>query len=145
MIEVSVAIYCLLFANAMLLAAAGLALMRFQRRCEQYMQFWSSPTGAALADSAPGETAEQQQQAVRLERRIDELQQKLKSVITKQARPELPTTLAKTMDDAVRMARKGASVTDLERSCGLNHGEAQLIWRLHGGANGTPVQEIGNA
>ena len=49
-----------------------------------------------------------------------------------QARSETPTSeRVLPLDNAVRMARNGASVDDLTRSCGLNVGEAQLIRTMH--------------
>ena len=48
-----------------------------------------------------------------------------------QAQP-LDTNLP--IENAVRMARHGASIDDLVRSCGLNIGEAQLMQKLHGKA-----------
>jgi Protein of unknown function (DUF2802) len=36
------------------------------------------------------------------------------------------------MEHAARMARGGASIDELTRSCGLNLGEASLMRRLHG-------------
>jgi len=36
------------------------------------------------------------------------------------------------IENAVRMAKHGASIEDLMRSCGLNIGEAQLMRKLHG-------------
>ena len=36
------------------------------------------------------------------------------------------------IDNAIRMAKQGASVADLTRSCGLNLGEAELMKKLHG-------------
>ena len=37
-------------------------------------------------------------------------------------------------ENAVRMARHGASIDDLTRTCGLSANEARLLMRVHGGA-----------
>jgi hypothetical protein len=128
-----VTLYLLLASNTVLAAAVAIAAMRVESRLSRFEQFWNSPTGAALAEqnlvtpppSQPPETHH-------LERRVTELQnvvtkltasQKLKSP---EPEPRWP------IENAVRMARHGASIDDLIRSCGLNIGEAQLMRKLHG-------------
>ena len=131
-ISATTALYLLLVANTILLAAAAMAVVRMQRQMRRFEQFWSSPTGTSLATSKP--TAEQPRpQANRhLERRVTELQ----SVVRTLAKREQPTVqsldASLPIENAVRMARHGASIDDLVRSCGLNIGEAQLMQKLHG-------------
>ena len=118
-------------ANAVLLGAAALAILRFQRHCRRIEAFWNSPTGAAVArDEAPG-AGPKAARDPRLERRVAELQSVVKTLARKSmqlpAGPQTPLPL----DKAVRMARQGASVEQLMSTCGLNVGEARLMHKLH--------------
>lgn len=141
--SVSVMVYLLLLANLLLVCAVGLALVRFLRRCDEFEQFWESPAGMALADDSAGD--EHVHMSQRLEQRIGELQ---KAVMILAARDrespkpaEVPRESARVlpMDNAVRMARQGATIEDLTRSCGLNIGEAKLMRKLHGKARAVSV------
>jgi len=129
----------LLIANAVLLAAAAIALVRFRHQARRFEKFWDSPTGVSLADTqaldakSSGEQPPQQSNP-QLERRVSELQTVVRTLARKEqavcesADNNLP------IENAVRMARHGASIDDLIRSCGLNIGEAQLMRKLHGKA-----------
>ena len=124
-------LYLLLIANAVLLAAAAIAIVRTRRQMQRFEQFWNSPTGASLATREPEQVQPRPQANRHLERRVAELQ----SVVRTLAKREPPTI--KTADanlpieNAVRMARHGASIDELVRSCGLNIGEARLMQKLH--------------
>lgn len=134
-------LFLLLAANALLLAIAGIALSRFERRCKRIEEFWDSPTGTALADDGDVEMREQMQATRRLEQRLGELHRAVKVMEIKA--PQQPPLAERRMpiENAVRMARQGASVEELTRNCGLNIGEARLMRKLHGkaqlAANGT--------
>lgn len=125
----------LLFANAALLAGAAIALVRFRKQARRFEMFWDSPTGVSLADTqsinaqtAPAAPATNP----RLERRVTELQSVVRTLARKeQVDRELPETNLP-IENAVRMAKHGASIDDLIRTCGLNIGEAQLMRKLHG-------------
>ena len=77
----------------------------------------------------------------RLEQRVGELQRTVK--IMEMNRGEEPTPVSQPttverslpIENAQRMARMGASIEDLTRSCGLNIGEARLMKKLHGKAS----------
>jgi len=124
----------LLVANALLLAIAAVVLSRFERRCKRIEEFWDSPTGTALADDGDEEVRAQMQATQRLERRVGELQRVVKLMEIKAPKPQAPVELNVPIENAVRMARQGASVDDLTRNCGLNIGEARLMQKLHGKA-----------
>lgn len=124
----------LLIANALLLAVATVVLSRFDRRVKRIEEFWDSPTGAALADDSDEEVRAQMQATQRLERRVGELQRVVKLMDIKAPAPQAPVEMNIPLENAVRMARHGASVEDLTRNCGLNIGEARLMQKLHGKA-----------
>ncbi len=122
----------LLAANVLFLGIAAITLSRFERRCKRIEEFWDSPTGTALADEGDAEIREQLNATRRLERRLGELQRAVKVMEIKtppqrpRPEPQLP------LENAVRMARQGASIEELTRNCGLNIGEASLMHKLHG-------------
>ncbi|MDJ0709940.1 MAG: DUF2802 domain-containing protein [Woeseiaceae bacterium] len=130
-------IFLLLAANAMLLGLTCHALVRFERRCQRIEDFWESPTGNALAETPDTELREQMQATQRLERRVGELQRTVKVIELNKQRPQPAEPTRPTaernlpIENAIRMARLGASVEDLTRSCGLNFGEARLMQKLH--------------
>lgn len=122
----------LLASNAVVLAIACITLIRFERRWKRIEDFWDSPTGAALSESDTEKMCEQTKATQRLEQRLGELQRTVKVMDMKvpQRRPAVERNLP--IENAVRMARLGASVDDLTRNCGLNAGEARLMQKLHG-------------
>ncbi len=130
-------ILLLLAANAMLLGLTCHALVRFERRCKRIEDFWESPTGNALSESDDAELREQMKATQRLEKRVGELQRTVKVIELNRHRPQPaePTQPAVErnlpIENAIRMARLGASVEELTRSCGLNIGEARLMQKLH--------------
>tara|TARA_R110002096_G_scaffold130643_5_gene279928 strand:- start:24017 stop:24451 length:435 start_codon:yes stop_codon:yes gene_type:complete len=128
-------VYLLLGSNAIMLALACLCFTRFDRRCQQLEEFWGSPTGTALNESQDATSVEQLQATQRLEQRIAELHQQLKRLESGNGDRDAPTVERSVpIENAVRMARRGASVDDLTRNCGLNIGEARLMQKLHGQA-----------
>lgn len=122
----------LLACNATLLAIACVAVIRFERRWKRLEEFWDSPTGSALSDSSDIEVRHQLEATRRLEKQLGELQAALKALDLKapQKGPAAERNLP--IENAVRMAKLGASVEDLTRNCGLNAGEARLLQKLHG-------------
>ncbi len=135
-------IYLLLISNLLLLCAVGLAVVRFLSRCDEIERFWDSPTGNALSDSeterANLQESVQLQLSQRLEKRVDDLHRIVRLMAAKGSsktsaeKPSAPITTILPLENAVRMAKQGASVEDLTRSCGLNFGEAKLMQKLHG-------------
>jgi len=127
-------VYLLMMSNAILLSAACMVLIRFERRSRRLEKFWSSPTGAALADTDQDKDKEQAKTMQRLEKGMEELQRAVKvtEIRKHRAQPSVERNLP--IENAMRMAKLGASIEDLTRNCGLNIGEAQLMQKLHGKA-----------
>lgn len=122
-------LYLLLFSNAAMLAAACIAIVRFQKQCRRFEIFWNSPTGASLASRTPAADTLANPQ---LENRVTELQNVVKTLVNTEQRERALVNGSLPIENAVRMARYGASIDELIRSCGLNIGEAQLMQKLHG-------------
>ena len=122
----------LLVANALLLAIACTVLSRFDRRCRRIEEFWDSPTGTALADDGEEEALQQTLATRRLEQRLGELQRTVKLMEIKAPKQEPNVERSLPIENAMRMARNGASIDELTRTCGLNIGEARLMQKLHG-------------
>ena len=127
-------LYVLLCANAVLLAIASVAVLRFERRWKRIEQFWDSPTGTALSESADDEMRAQIEATKNLEKRLGELQRTVKIMDLNSTKENPPVERNLPIENAIRMARMGASVEDLTRTCGLNFGEARLMQKLHGQA-----------
>jgi hypothetical protein len=127
-------IYLLMMSNALLLSVACVVLIRFDRRARQMEEFWSSPTGAALSDADRHRDEEQTKAIKRLEEGVSDLQRAVKvtGIRKQRAQPAVERNLP--IENAIRMAKLGASIEDLTRSCGLNIGEARLMQKLHGKA-----------
>lgn len=129
----------LLIANASLVAACSIALLRFRKQARRFEQFWESPTGVSIADtqSLQAESAARPAPAPTdpcLEQRVAELQAVVRGLAQK-SQPAAHTVDGRLpIENAVRMARGGASIDELIRSCGLSIGEAQLLCKLHGKA-----------
>ena len=125
-------VYLMLACNVVLLAISAVAVIRFERRWQRLEGFWDSPTGAALNDAGEDDIRRQLQATRRLEQRLGELQRTVTRLDTKP--PGEPPTAGRLLpiENAVRMAKLGASEEDLTRNCGLNVGEARLMRRLHG-------------
>ena len=121
----------LLVANAALLAAVGIAVVRFEKQCHRFERFWNSPTGAAIANDMPERVIPRTAVNPRLEQRVRELQSVVKTLANKEQHLPPPVDANLPIENAVRMARHGASIDELVRSCGLNIGEAQLMRKLH--------------
>ena len=128
-------VYLLLGSNAIMLALACLSFARFENRCKEIEKFWESPTGTALNDDKNDEQNETLLITQRLERRVAELSRALKVVEMNKSKADAkPVERTLPIENAVRMARLGASIDDLTKNCGLNFGEAQLMQKLHGQA-----------
>ena len=119
--------------NALMLGAAAVAIVRFRLQCHRFDAFWSSPTGAAIADRNDEKERHQLVAQLRLDRRMSALQKQVECLAQQSAasgRASGERVLP--IDNAVRLARNGASVEQLTQTCGLNIGEARLMQKLHG-------------
>jgi hypothetical protein len=125
-------LHLLLVSNAVLLSIACLAIARFERRCRRLEEFWSSPTGSAMAEDQAGENNEHLLATQRLEKCMGELQRTVKVMEIKSPAQRRSETGTLPLENALRMVKSGASAADLTRSCGLNIGEARLLHKLHG-------------
>lgn len=133
--------YLFLVANAFLIGAAALAILRVKRELKRSREFWESPTAMAFAGDGYDDRS--------LKRMIDQrflaLRTELDGLKAKSAQEphEIPTppplpAASMSFDYAARMAKAGASPEELVRGCGLNRGEAELLVRLHA-ARAAPV------
>ena len=101
---------------------------------QRFEKFWNSPIGASLADSQPVDEQPRPQANRHLERRVTELQSVVRTLAHKERAAARPVETNLPIENAVRMARHGATIDELVRSCGLNIGEARLMQKLHGKA-----------
>ena len=124
----------LLIANAAMLAAAVIAITRFRQQARRFEKFWDSPAGVSLADAQALEAQPKASSDPELARQVAELQSVVRSMAKKERAAPTDTDNRLPIENAVRMAKRGASIEDLMRSCGLNVGEAQLMRKLHGQA-----------
>jgi len=129
--------YVLLLSNALLVAAAAIAILRFQKMIDRNREFWASPTGTSLAKTQPdaeppraNPVAATDNGAIQGE--LAALQNVVARISDRQQRAVARPEHSVPMDNAVRMARQGASVEELTRNCGVSIGEAQLIRKMHG-------------
>ena len=122
----------LLIANAAMLAAAVIAITRFRKQARRFEKFWDSPAGVSLADTQALEARPQPSQDPELAKRVAELQSVVRSMAVRDRVEAKDNESRLPIENAVRMAKHGASIEDLMRSCGLNIGEAQLMRKLHG-------------
>lgn len=129
--------YLLIFCSAALLAISCYTVVKIERRCSKIEALWASPTGSAIVGVSDDLAEQQTLTTERLERRVSMLQQTVEAMEVARSRPvevASPTERQLPMENAARMAKLGASIDDLTRSCGLNIGEAQLMQKLHGKA-----------
>lgn len=106
----------LLASNALLVAAATVALLRSQRLQRRRSQ---GPEAAAPQDGD-------------IERRMQRLE-RLAGESSRSDGGAAPATASEApYRAAVRLARLGAGAEDLAGRCGLSRGEAELLTRLHG-------------
>ncbi len=139
MIDDTYTLYALLVSNAFLIGAAAIAVLRLQRMVRDSKSFWNSPTGAAHQDT---ESPSAQlagivdQRIASMQRVVDGLSERHRAAISKKSGDLL-------FDNAVRMAKHGASIDDLTRNCGLRKDEAQLMMRVH--AHADPAQKTAHS
>ena len=122
----------LLIANAALLAAAVIAIVRFRNQARRFEKFWDSPTGVSLADTQSLNASAERPSDASLEQRVAELQSVVRTLANESQATADAGDSGRPIENAVRMAQHGASVDELVRNCGLNIGEAQLMRKLHG-------------
>ena len=131
-------IYALLAANTLVLTGGLLLILRLRRLCKLHEKSLECPPAIALADAdqPAAEVAEKQMLALmRMEKQLLTLRTELAAHAGTRGEVTTSSERVLPLDNAVRMAKNGASVDDLTRSCGLNIGEARLIRKMHGRAD----------
>lgn len=123
----------LLASTIALLAAATIAILRFQRLLRQWER--QLGTGATTPLKPAVEVGGQP-----LDERIDALQKTVEQLSRKEEMLQQKGRGNVPLEYAVRMAKSGAGVEELTRSCGLKKGEAELLLKLH--ANREPVAVV---
>jgi hypothetical protein len=113
----------LLLSTSLLLGAATIAILRMQCLLRKSAHL---PAGVSAASSQSGTAA-----AEALEQRVGALQTIVDELAGKQDMPQQKGRHEVPLEQAVRMARCGAGIDDLIRSCGLKKGEAELLLKLH--------------
>jgi hypothetical protein len=127
-------LYAMIATNALFLLIVLFALLRVAGRVKRLQTALERPDDGAAEERAGKRHAALAECLESLEARVTELQGEFKAVATRTAKPRPPALRQLPIENAVRMARQGASVDDLTRTCGLNIGEARLMRRLHGQA-----------
>lgn len=130
--------YAILAAKAFVLCLGGIVLLRMwaqSRRVEQYLKHAITAAGT---EKPSEDTRQQLLLVIRMEKRLQELDRKLNLLARTEQEPRAPAERQLPIEHAARMARHGASIEDLTRTCGLNIGEAELMQKLHGSAGATP-------
>lgn len=126
----SLTLYTLICSTGLLLAAASIAILRFQKKTLDSQAFWNSPTGSAM--KADDDNAKNERERL-LEMRLAALQKTVDELSRREKVAEIPATVTSLpFENAARMARQGATVEELTRACGLSLGEARLVQRMHG-------------
>lgn len=125
-IENTLSLSLLLICNGAIAAAAAIAILRLQRMTDQQKSFWDSPNGSALS------TQNGQEELIRaIDQRFSVLLNGIDQ-LTRDDKVDSRTASALPLENAVRMAKRGATLGDLTRNCGLSKTEARLLIRVHG-------------
>lgn len=128
MTTVSLPFYLILLANAALIAAATFAVLRFGRLLRAASDLSAKDSRSGASGDSPAAADSHQVQVLAtlatLSRAVNELQQREPPVAQGQV-------IDLSLEHAVRLAKRGASIEELTRDCGLNAGEAELLCRLH--------------
>ncbi len=132
-IETSYSMYALLACNAALAGAAAIAILRLQRMVKMQKAFWDSPTASMMSVPAQSDGLMHAMNA-----RFEQLQADMGKLRVEEKPAARSGALL--LENAVRMAKLGASLDDLVRTCGLSNTEARLLLRVH--AAPTPSERV---
>lgn len=127
-IDNTLSFYLLLACNGILVAAASMAILRFQKIMRDQKAYWDSPTGMASLAQTDNEAL-----LDGIEQRFAGLLEGSRSLPASKS-PDASNHKVIPFENAVRMARHGASLDDLTRTCGLSETEARLLMRVHANA-----------
>jgi hypothetical protein len=125
-------LYALIVANAVLLVAASFTVLRVERIIRKKRDFWDNASATSIRDHRKANSI----LSAFLDRRLMTIHNKIDQLARQKtpAAASQPTELP--FEYAVRMTKRGASIEDLIRTCGLSKAEAQLMWRLHAQQSG---------
>ncbi len=124
--------YALLAGKAFVLLLATIVLLSMWRQTrrveERLIELGREPAQDDKSDAA----RQQLIVSLRLDKRISELQRQIAGLAVTEQKTAAPVPRPLPIENATRMARHGASIEELTRTCGLNIGEAELLKKLHG-------------
>jgi hypothetical protein len=69
--------------------------------------------------------------AINMGKHVDDIEQRIRRLAERQDQLELRDPMEQTYAHAIRLAQKGADISELVESCGLARGEAELLLRVH--------------
>ena len=127
--------YAILAGKAFVLILGTIVLLSMWRQTRRVEQYLAELKSAPAPDAPQPDAAKQQLIAsLRLDKRISELQQQIAALSAPDPKADVGPVAPRPLpiENATRMARHGASVEELTRTCGLNVGEAELLKKLHG-------------
>ncbi len=127
----STSFFLLQISNALLLAAACIAVLRFEQRVRKSESFWASPTGSLISGKKLAGANIDDIESADLHRQMDALQQEIKHLTNAKANAGTTSSRELLIENAINMVKSGATPEQLARTCGLNIGEAQLLKKLH--------------
>lgn len=130
----------LLAANLLLLLVAITALQRIDARCRRLEEFKLHAASAVPVDTVAADDSGYASALEKLEKRLEIMQRSIMLVAVKTPEKNLPEVRSLPIENAVRMAKEGATIDDLTRTCGLNIGEARLMKTLHGNAKSAALR-----
>ncbi len=124
--------YALLAGKAFVLLLGTIVLLGMWRQTRRVEQLLSELKNAPVPEEQPGPSKQQLISNLRLDKRITELQEQIAALSETEQKVGAETVSRPLpIENATRMARHGASVEELTRTCGLNVGEAELLKKLH--------------
>ena len=134
MINETYILYSVLAVNTVLLLIACGSLLHINARCRRLEEFKLSLLEKREGPSDQVDLSGYVEVLKGLERRLVEVQQSVEAAASGPAAEARRVTPSMPIENALRMAKLGASIDDLTRNCGLNIGEARLMQKLHGKA-----------
>ncbi len=125
--------YAILASKAFVLILGTIVLLGMWRQTRRAEQYLAEVRNAPQTSEQPDSAKQQLIASLRLDKRISELQEQIVALsATEQKSASETVSRPLPIENATRMARHGASVEELTRTCGLNVGEAELLKKLHG-------------
>ena len=123
--------YTILAGKAFVLILGTIVLLGMWRQTRRVEHFLSEISHRPAAQERTDSSKQQLIASLRLDKRISELQQQIAALSVTEKKNADPISRPLPIENAARMARHGASVEELTRTCGLNAGEAELLSQRH--------------